>query len=150
MAARIILGILVLMAAAEPQAPWLGKWKLDPAKSTTASDRYKRVISTIEPWEDGLRVSYDMVGSRGGVIHMEWTGRFDGKDYPVEGVDYVLTNAYTLIDDHNYEIVLKSEGVPVGSAHVQVSADGRTLTAVSKERGPRGQSVTTTSVYNKE
>jgi hypothetical protein len=150
MAARIIFGILLLATAAEPQAAWVGKWKLDPAKSTTASDRYKRVISTIEPWEGGLRVSYDMVGRRGGVIHMEWTGKFDGKDYPVEGVDYVLTNAYTLIDDHNYEIVLKSEGVPVGNAHVQVSADGKTLTAVTTERGPRGQSVTTTAVYKKE
>jgi hypothetical protein len=144
MAARIIFGMF-LLAIADPQAPWIGRWKLDPAKSTTASDRYKRVISTIEPWKEGLRVSYDMVGMRGGVIHMEWTGKFDGKDYPVEGADYALTNAYTLIDDHSYQIVVKSEGVQAGTAHVQVSADGKTLTAVTTERGR-----TTTAVYQKE
>jgi hypothetical protein len=144
MVTRIIFFIL-LTTASETQAPWIGTWKLDPAKSTTVSDRYKRIISTIEPWEGGLRVSYDMVGTRGGVIHMEWTGKFDGKDYPVEGADYVLTNAYTLINDHSYQIVLKSEGIPAGTTRVEVSADGKTLTAVTTDRG-----VSTTAVYNKQ
>src|SRR5215831_5978759 len=103
MRARVIFFLLLM--SAEPQAPWFGTWKLNPAKSTSNSEsRFKRVTLKVEPWQDGLKVSYDMVGTRGGVTHMEWTGKFDGRDYPVQGLDYVLTNAYTLVNDHGYQI----------------------------------------------
>ena len=121
-------------------APWLGTWKLSKPDA-----RYKRVITRIEPWEDGIRVTYDMVGTRGGVTHMEWTGKFDGKDYPVEGVDYVLTNAYKLINDHSYEIVIKVDGSVAATAHVEVSADGKTLTTVTSQK-----SGTSTTIYDKQ
>jgi hypothetical protein len=121
-------------------APWLGTWKLSKPDA-----RYKRVNTRIEPWADGIRVRYDMVGTRGGVTHMEWTGKFDGKDYPVEGVDYVLTNAYKLLDDHSYEIVIKVEGSVAATAHVEVSPDGKTLTTVTSQKNG-----TTTTVYDKQ
>ena len=106
---RILL--VVLMVIADPaQAPWFGTWKLHPATSAANSDRFKRVTFRIEPAEEGLKVIYDMVGSRGGITHMEWNGKFDGKDYPVEGVDYVLTNAYMRVNDHSYQISIKVDG----------------------------------------
>src|SRR5438105_4352197 len=92
---RILFFVAMMLGLGQAQAPWFGTWKLNLAKSVTGSNRFKRVTSRIEPTEDGLIVIYDMVGLRGGITHMEWTGKFDGKDYPVEGVDYVLTNAYT-------------------------------------------------------
>jgi hypothetical protein len=121
-------------------APWFGTWKLSKPDA-----RYKRVITRIEPWADGIRVTYDMVGTRGGVTHMEWTGKFDGKDYPVEGLDYVLTNAYKLLDDHSYEIVIKVEGSVAATAQVKVSPDGKNLTTVTSQKNG-----TTTTVYDKQ
>src|SRR4051794_24243366 len=118
MAARIIFSILMVLFAGT-QPPWIGIWKLDPARSTVASDRYKRVITRIEPSNDGIKVIYEMVGTRGGVSHLEWTGRLDGKDYPVEGADYVLTNAYTPLSDHSYRIVVKVEGSVAATALVE-------------------------------
>ena len=103
----------------------------------------------IEPWEDGLAVIYDMVGTRGGVTHVEWTGRFDGRDYAVQGVDAVLTNAYRRIDDRRYDILVKADGVLAATAHVIVSPDGQTLTARTDERDARGNVVTTTAVYER-
>ena len=148
MLARIILiGLLAL--SAETKGPWMGTWKLNPAKSTTAPDRYKRVITKIEPWEDGLKVTYEMVGTRGGVSYMEWTGKFDGKDYPVEGADYILTNAYTLINERSYQIVVKVEGSVAATARVEVSSDGKTLTTVTTEKNAQGQTISTTVVYER-
>ena len=134
------------------QAPWLGSWRLNPAKSTQRSEPspYKRVTLRIEPWEDGLKVSYDMVGTRGGVTHLEWTGRFDGKDYAVQGASYVLTNAYRRIDDRTYEIVVKVDGENAATARVVVSPDGKTLTVATTERAPRGGTLNTTAVYEKQ
>src|ERR1700688_2338440 len=100
-----VLFAVLMMMPGPAQAPWFGTWRLHPARLVTSSDRFKTVTSRIEPAEDGLKVTYDMIGTRGGITHMEWIGKFDGKDYPVEGMDYVLTNAYTRLNDHSYQIV---------------------------------------------
>ena len=148
MVARIIfIGLLALLA--ETKGPWIGTWKLNPARSTTAPDRYKRLIARIEPWEDGLKVTYEMVGTRGGVSYLEWTGRFDGKDYPVQGADYIMTNAYTLLNDHSYQIVVKVEGSVAATARVEVSSDGKSLTTVTTEKNARGQTISSTAIYER-
>jgi hypothetical protein len=107
------------------------------------------VTLRITPRGDGLLVVYDMVGTRGGVSHREWTGRFDGQDYPMQGVDYVMTNAYRLLTDRSYEIAVKMEGAPVATATASVSPDGATLTVVTRERDARGQPVESTAVYRR-
>ena len=104
---------------------------------------------TIEPWKDGLKVMYDMVGTRGGVTHVEWNGGFDNKDYPVQGIDYVMTNAYSRIDDRNYTIVTKRDGRISTTVKVSVSSDGRTLTAITTGRNARGEEASTTAVYDR-
>ena len=148
MQARVIF--FLLMIVGEAAGPWFGTWNLNPAKSTAdSSSRFKRVTSKIEPWQDGLKVIYDMVGTRGGITHMEWTGRFDGKDYPVQGVDYVLTNAYTLLNDRSYRIVIKVDGAVAATATVVIAPDGRTLTTTTTEKNTRGEDVTTTALYDK-
>ena len=141
----------IAMILMQAQAPWFGTWKLNPAKSTANPDsRFKRVTSKIEPLEDGLKVIYDMVGTRGGITHMEWNGKFDGKDYPVEGVDYVLTNAYMRVNDHSYQISIKVDGALAATATVVVSADGKTLTTVTNEKNAQGQDVKTAAVYDRQ
>jgi hypothetical protein len=88
-----------------------------------------------------------MVGTRGGVTHVEWRGRFDGRDYPVQGVDTAMTNAYRRIDDRTYEIVVKVDGALAATATATVSPDGMRLTVNTGERGSGGALVNTTAVY---
>jgi hypothetical protein len=145
---RLIICAVILIQA---QAPWFGTWNLNFAKSTANSDpRYKKVTSRIEPRKDGLKVTYDAIGTRGGITHMEWAGAFDGKDYPVQGVDYVLTNAYSRVDDHTYEIIVKVDGATAARTKVVVSGDGKTLTTVTSEKNAQGREVVTTSVYDRQ
>jgi hypothetical protein len=142
-----LLAILFLSAisVAQDQASWFGTWRLNPAKSTgLANSPYKRVTQKIAPSPNGLSVIFEMVGVRGGVAHVEWNGSFDGKDYPVQGVDYVMTNAYSRIDDRNYSIVTKHDGQTTSTVKVTVSPDGRTLTAVTT-----GANGSTTAVYDR-
>jgi hypothetical protein len=134
---RILLAMAAIVALQTPPA-WVGVWRQNNPNS-----QYKRVTLTIEPWQDGLKVMYDMVGTRGGVTHVEWTGRFDNKDYPLQGVDYAMTNAYSRIDDHSYNMVIKSDGRISGHVKVTVSADGRTLTAITTGN------TSTTAVYDR-
>jgi hypothetical protein len=88
-----------------------------------------------------------MVRRRGGITHIEWAGRLDGRDYPVQGVDYVLTNAYTQISDRSYQIVVRVDGREAAVATAVVSADGSRMTVDTVERDGRGQTVKTRAVY---
>jgi hypothetical protein len=140
-----------IVAAGGTAAPWVGTWQLDPGKSTRAQPSpYKRVILTISSsGDDRLTVVYDMVGLRGGVTHLEWTGAFDGRDHPVQGSDTVMTNAYQRLDDRSYAIDVKVDGSPVATARASVSADGRTLTVTQLEHDAKGRQVTSTAVYRR-
>jgi glutamate dehydrogenase/leucine dehydrogenase len=90
-----------------------------------------------------------MVRSRGGNQHVEWSGRFDGRDYPVQGVGYVLTNAYRQLSERSYEIVVKVDDRAAAVATAKVSPDGRTLDVETKERDAKGRTVTTTATYRR-
>jgi hypothetical protein len=152
-----LVAVLVLLVLPHPlpgqvKAPWFGTWSLNLSKSgqTAQPPRYKRVTSRIEPLGDGLKVTYDMVGTRGGVTHWEWTGKFDAKDYPVQGIDTALTNAYRKIDDKSYEIVVKIEGAIAAVSRVTVSPDGNTLNVATEEHLAGGGTANTTAVYERQ
>jgi len=130
--------------------PWFGTWQqVPPQKKWFDPWPYQKVTLRIEPADDGLRVVYEMVRRRGGIQHMEWSGRFDGNDYPVQGVDYVLTNAYRKRFERSYEIVVKVDGRAAAVATTRVSPDGRTLNVETMEQDARGRRVTTTATYQK-
>jgi hypothetical protein len=156
---RTVLVVLMLVGvstmpcavAGQANAPWSGTWALNLAKSTDRSGPppFKRGTCTIEPWEDGVQFTYDLVRLRGGITHLEWRGRFDGRDYAVEGVEAVVTSAYTRVDNRTYDIVQKVDGDVTATARMFVSADGKTLTTVTTAKDAQGQRVTTTLVYDK-
>ena len=93
---------------------------------------------------------YDMVGTRGGVTHWEWTGKLDGKDYPLQGVEEVITNAYTRIDDHTYGVAFKVDGRTTATTKIEISADGKTMTVTSSGLNAQGQAVKNTVVYERQ
>ncbi len=148
----LIAGLLACASSLSAQAPaaLFRTWELNTHESSQSSTRYKRTTCWIGPWEDGLQLRYDLVGERGGVIHLEWTGRLDGRDYAVQGVDYVLTHAYRWVDDRTYTVLIKVDGTPVAEALTVISSDGQTLTTVTDERLPDGRQLRTTVVYEKK
>jgi hypothetical protein len=143
-----VLAIPPATIAGQPDAPWFGTWQqVPPPEKWFDPWPYQKVTLRIESWDGGIRVVYDMVRRRGGVTHMEWAGRFDGRDYPVQGVDYVLTNAYTQTSDRAYQIVVRVDGREAAVATAVVSADGSEMTVDTVGRDARGQAVRTQAVY---
>jgi hypothetical protein len=138
--------------AAQDYAPWLGTWTLNLARSTydPGPPPYRRSTFTIEPWEDGVKVTYDMVHVRGGITHLEWTGQFDGRDYPVQGVEEYITYAYNRIDDRTYDVVLKVDGAVAAISRVTLSPDGQRITTVTDGITALGYKVSTTTVFDRK
>jgi hypothetical protein len=159
MAAPFCLVLALVVALAQPAVTpasvpgsWFGTWKLNLSKSTYQPEPppYKRAEYTIEPWKDGLKVTYEMVYLRGGWTHLEWSGRLDGKDYPVHGLDELVTYAYRPLADGSHEVIVKFDERITATSTVRLSADGRTMTTTTVGTGARGQEVRTTTVYEKQ
>jgi hypothetical protein len=108
---------------------------------------YKRATYRIEAADDGMRVVYDMVHPRGGTTHLEWTGRVNGRDYALQGVDQAITYAYTPLADGAHEIVVKIDGRVAARSRVSVSPDGRTMITRTTTAGRQPNDSTT--VYEK-
>ena len=146
----LVAAIMVATPSAQQQAPWFGSWQqVPPEKKWFDPWPYQKVTLRIEPSDEGLRVVYDMVRRRGGMQHMEWSGRFDGRDYPVQGADYVLTNAYRRLSDSSYEITVRVDGREVAVATAVVSHDRSRLTVETVERDAAGNPKKTTAVYTR-
>jgi hypothetical protein len=137
---------------AEIHPEWLGLWRLNLERSTyrPGPAPYRRATYRIEPHGGGVRVVYDLVRPRGGVTHLEWTGRFDGRDYPVQGVEELVTYAYRRIDDRTYDVVTKVDGRAAATSRAVLSADGRSITTTTAGRDSRSVDVTTITVYEKQ
>jgi hypothetical protein len=148
-----IIGALATPRMASAQVPpaWLGTWTLNVGKSTyvPGPPPYRRGTFAVRAQGDEVTVVYDLVRPRGGVTHMEWTGRFDGRDYPVQGVEAVVTNAYVRLDDRTYDIVVKLDGRVTATSRVVLSADGRTMTTTTEGRNAEGLRVRTITLYEK-
>lgn len=149
--------ILGFSATSESQAPasahgLAGTWELNIAKSTyePGPPPYRRSTCKIETMGESVKVTYDMVGIRGGITHIEWTGKLDGKDYAIQGIDEAVTNAYTRIDDRTYDVVVKSDGTKAATARIMIALDGKTLTSIMATRNAQGQTLKTTIIYDRQ
>src|SRR6266536_623074 len=71
--------------------PNMGTWKLNEAKSKTASGMEKLTTVVYEAAGDQVKVTIDGTDANGKPIHNEWTGKFDGKDYAVTGDGVVFS-----------------------------------------------------------
>ena len=116
---------------------WLGVWTLTAVMSGTPNSSaqlaYTRGTKQIHSTAAGVTIIDDFVRIRGGVVHLEWTGTLDGRDYPVEGVEIYLTSAYRQIDDHTLELTQKLDGQVVVHATLVLSADGKTITTTTTD-----------------
>jgi len=82
--------------------------------------------------------------------HTEWTGKFDGKDYPMTGSPMDDTRAYTKVNSHTLSITMKKDGKVTTTGRVVVSPDGKTRTVTLHTTDPSGKKVSSTSVYDKQ
>ena len=132
------------------QDAMMGTWKLNEAKSKIAAGSPKNNTVVIEAAGENVKVTMDGVDPTGKPPHSEWTGKFDGKQYPVTGDANSDTRSYKTIDDRTFEVSAKTKGKVSVSGRVVVSADGKTRTAHVKGTSPSGEKYETTAVYDKQ
>jgi hypothetical protein len=110
----------------------------------------KNLTVVYEADGDNVKGTIDGVDGMGMPTHNEWTGKFDGKDYPVTGDPTSDTRAIKQIDTHNYELTVKKGGKVTMSGKAMISADGKTRTVTVSGTNAAGKKVEGTSVYDKQ
>jgi hypothetical protein len=127
----------------------LGTWKLNEAKSKFSPGATKNTTIIYAPAGDQIKVTTDGTTGDGKPTHTEWVGKFDGKDYPLNG-DPSYTRSYKKINDSTLELTVKKNGKVVTVGRAVVSPDGKTRTVNVKGTSSDGKKITYTSVYDKQ
>src|SRR3954468_6957969 len=141
-----LIGFGVAFAAENPQ---MGTWKLNEAKSKIAPGGTKN--DTVVYAADGDNVKVTTDGTLADKpVHTEWTGKFDGKDYPLTGDPNADSRSYTQVNDRTLTLDNKKDGKSVVTGKIAVSKDGKTRTLTTSGKDSTGKKVSATAVYDKQ
>ncbi len=144
-----LVGLLGTSACLAADAS-MGTWKLNEAKSTIAPGAPKNNTVVIAAAGDKVKITVDGVTGDGKPAHNEWTGMYDGKDYPVTGDPTTDARAYKKIDDRTVELTNKKAGKTTTAGKIVVSADGKSRTVTVSGTAPDGKKVSVNAVYDKQ
>ena len=149
--AVLVIGALSLCAADDP---FMGTWKLNETKSKIGAGAPKVTTVVYEAVGDQLKVTSEGTLGDGSPLHDEWTGKLDGKDYPV-GSGAPTTGAedmrsYTRVNDRTLKFTNKKAGKVITTGTVKLAADGKSRSVTRTDTDANGKKVNSTQVYDKQ
>ncbi len=130
--------------------PQMGTWKLNEAKSKFTPGTTKNTMVVYKAAGDQVKVTADGVDAKGKSTHNEWTGKFDGKNYPVTGDPTSEARSYKKIDDRTLELTNWYHGRVMATGRIAVSADGKSRTATVSGTTPKGKNFKNVAVFDKQ
>jgi hypothetical protein len=133
--------------AADPQA---GTWKLNESKSKITPGTLKNTQVVYSNMFGQVKVKSDGIDANGKPIHFEWSGKLDGKDYPVTGDPNSDTRSYTKVNDRTLTTANKKNGKVRVTGQIVISADGKSRTITVTGTTPKGKKFKNVAVYDKQ
>jgi hypothetical protein len=132
--------------AANPQ---MGTWKLNEKKSKLGHGMGKNSTVVYESGFFKTKITIDGTDAKGKPMHNEWSGNFDGKDYPVTGDAASDMRSYTKVDDQTLTFMGKKGGKVTITGRIAVAADGKSRTVTAIGTDAKGKKVKIVAVYDK-
>ncbi len=144
--AVLFAGVAVCLAADGN----MGTWKLNEAKSKIPAGAAKNHTVTYAAAGDSIKVIVDGTGADGKPTHNEWTGKFDGKDYPVTGDPTSDSRSYKKVDASTTQIAVKKAGKVTATGKIVLAADGKSRTVTVEGVDAGGKKIISKAVYDKQ
>jgi len=144
--AAFFAGLAICLAA----DPNMGTWKLNEAKSKLAAGATKNTTVIYEAAGDSVKITVDGITGDGKPVHHEWTGKYDGKDYPVTGDPTGDMRSYRKTGDRTLEFTGKKDGKVTVTGRVAVSKDGKNRKVTATVTDSSGKKVTSSALYDKQ
>ena len=145
-----VVCVIASAAAFASTDAFMGTWKLNASKSKLSDAAPKNETVTYEAAGDQIKVTLEGTQADGTKTKTEWTGKFDGKDYPSTGNPNEDMRSCKQIDDRTLHVESKKGGKVGLSAHVVVSADGKSRTVTVHGTDAKGKKYTSVAVYDKQ
>ena len=130
--------------------PQMGTWKLNETKSKFSAEATKNHTVVYETVGENVKITADGTDKDGKSTHNEWTGKFDGKDYPVTGDPNSDTRSYKKVDDRTLAMIVKKDGKVTATGRIIVSADGTSRTVTTGGTDAEGKKVSNKVAYDKQ
>ena len=132
-------------------SPMMGSWKLNAGKSKiTAGSGKNNMVVYSDAGGGKVKVTTDGVDGTGKATHSEWTGKFDGKDYPVTGDANFDARWYKKVDDRSMDFGQKKAGKSILTGRISLAADGKSRTVTTSGMNGKGQKFNNTAVFDKK
>ena len=144
----VALAVNISAAAADQHS---GTWKMNPAKSTYSPGPAPKSISLkIDSDSENIKLSSDGIDATGNPTHIEYTAKYDGKDYPITGAPNADTVALERPDASTIRSTMKKGDQVVMTVTSVISKDGTTRTSTFKGKDAQGRDVNNVVVYDKQ
>ena len=140
--------VFVSVAMGYQDNPNMGTWKLNEAKSKFAGKARNHTV-VYEASGDQTKVTVDGVDESGNAVHSEWTGKFDGKEYPVTGDANADVRSYRKINKNTLSLTGKKGGKTTLTGRIVISRDGKSRTVTTTTTNAQGKKVRNVAVYDK-
>ena len=152
---RIMLAVVALSIIAATAtfaaSAHLGTWKLKESKSKFASGMSKNhTVSYTEVEGDMMKLTVDGTDKDGKPVHWTWTGKFDGKQYKVEGSATIDTVGYKALNDHTNSATGMKDGKVAFTGTIKVAKDGKSRMVTTTMTDAEGKKHTDKAHYDKE
>jgi hypothetical protein len=130
--------------------PLMGTWKLNESKSKIPAGTPKNNTVVYAQSGNEVTITVDGEDGSGKPMHHEWTGKFDGKDYPAKGDVNQDMRAYKKVNANTVTYTVKRDGKIVGHGKVVVAEDGKSRKTSQTMTLANGKTVTQTAVFDKQ
>ncbi len=144
--ALCFLGAVVCFA----QSSFMGSWTLNEAKSKFSPSSGKITKAVWETAGENVKLTTDGVDANGAPTHTEWTGKMNGRYYPISGSSLADTMSLTRAGSRTLVIRQKKGKRLTLFGRIVVSADGKTRTVTVHGTGAAGKKFHSMAVYDKE
>jgi hypothetical protein len=153
-AATILFVLAVAAATMAADDPFNGTWKLNAAKSKAPGGRLPHPSSTniFEIKGNTVHLITDETDASGKPVHVEYTAKLDGKEYPVK-VTPPSPGAYTIslkrINLHTREFIENIGKFTIKGRDV-LSEDGKSFSRIVNSRDAEGHDTSVIQVFEKQ
>ncbi|HKW61301.1 MAG TPA: hypothetical protein VJN89_02040 [Candidatus Acidoferrum sp.] len=147
----VLAAMLTVFASTGAADEHSGTWKLNPTKSQfSPGPGIKNLTEIVALDESSYKVEANGTAADGTPIHIEFSAKFDGKDYPIIGVHWADTVSVTWTGAHEPQMIQKKGGQVTIVITCRVSADGKTRTCTLKGKDEQGRKVNNMVVFDRQ
>lgn len=146
-----LVTVAMLCAMNAAAAPSSGTWKMNYGKSKYSPGPAPQSLAVVvETDENTYKIDATGVDSDGKPIHIQYSAKFDGKDYPATGIANADMVSVRRVDANTIETMEKKDGKVVMLILSKVSKDGKTRVSTWHGLNAEGKDVRNVVFFDKQ